>query len=249
MATGQTTNWKRPYPLETDTPDVAADVGALANSLDKWPLYPTTATASRSLVAGESALANPSTTLTLPSAPSQGDAVRVVPGSAVTGSAQVTVAASGGKVINGKGLSAASSFVLGIPFAFVTLQYDGTAWQIVEGQRDTGWVPLTLSTGWAATSGTWVPAARLCGDSVAMRGQATGSSPGSSIAHLTAPFIPSVITGAGSPTIPVLVFHGVSSTPTGGAVKYFDSTHIDLQLGATPVTSDSVGLGSVRYTV
>lgn len=132
MATGTTANWKRPIPQESDVPDAAADMAALGNALDSTPLYPTTATVSSGLMAGLSYTCNPSLTMTLAASPTKGDMVRVIAGPSVTGTTPVTVTASGGKAINGVALIAASSFTLGIPFAHTTLQYDGTAWQVVE---------------------------------------------------------------------------------------------------------------------
>jgi hypothetical protein len=61
--------------------------------------------------------------------------------------------------------------------------------------------------------------------------------------------MPSTLTFAGSPTIPVLVFHGTTPIPVGGAIKWFNSSTVDLELGATPNTTDQAGLDSVRYTV
>ncbi len=52
----------------------------------------------------------------------------------------VTITTGAGS-ISGLGVAAASSSItLGFPGAFVVLQADGTNWNIVAGQRDTGWV-------------------------------------------------------------------------------------------------------------
>jgi hypothetical protein len=174
MATGNTAIWGRPHPLESDTPDVAADITALANSLETVPLYPTAAATSRTGVVGEGVVVSPSQTLTLPATPTQGDALRIVADGTVTGSTPVTVAASGSKVINGKGLSSGSSFLLGTPHCHATVQYDGTAWRIIDGQQDSGWVAIALGGG-VSVGGGVTPAARHVGDKVELCGELVGA--------------------------------------------------------------------------
>jgi hypothetical protein len=154
-----------------DTPAVHTDIQALANSLETVPLYPTAAATSRTGLAGESVLVSPSQTLTLPASPTKGDIIQIIAAGSVTGATPVTVAASGGKVINGPGLSSGSSFPLGTPQARATVQYDGTAWRITHGAPDTGWLLLTLTSGYTAVGGHFVPQGRLVGDNpVELRG-------------------------------------------------------------------------------
>jgi hypothetical protein len=175
MATGTTSIWGRPYPTSSDVPNVHSDIQALANSLETTPLYPTTAVTSRTGIAGESVLVSPSQTLTLPAAPTKGDIIQIIAG-AVTGATAVTVAASGSKVINGPGLTSGASFPLGMPQSRATVQYDGTAWRITQGAPDTGWLSLTLSSGYTASAGEFVPAGRLVGDNpVELRGGFTNA--------------------------------------------------------------------------
>lgn len=248
MASGSTTVHALPYPLSTDAPSVHSDIQALAQALANSLASPVSVSTSQTLADGQLAISTASPiTLTLPTAAANvtcGVFARVA-----TGSNPVTVSAPGGALIYGVGLNGVSSLTLGTIGSFVVLQSNGTDWFVVAGQRDTGWVSLTLQSGWAATSGTWAPAARLQGDRVQMRGQVTGTNPGSSIAHLGAPFIPTVINSIGSPPIPVVVFHGGSHTPVGGSIKFVDAATIDLELGAAPNTSDSAKLDSVTYTV
>lgn len=170
MASGTTTTWGRPYPVASDAPNVHTDIQALANSLDTVPAYPATMTTSATATAGLSYVVSASQTLTLPASPTKGDIIRAAAASTVTGATAVTVAASGGKGINGLGLSAASLLKLGTPFAHTTLQYDGTNWQIIDGQQDTGWLALSLSGGVSAVGGGYSPSYRVLGDRVWLRG-------------------------------------------------------------------------------
>jgi len=155
MASGSTSIWKRPYPLATDSPTVHTDIEALANSLESVPLYPITASTSAFILAGTRVIASPSITLTLPSAPNQGDVLEVVAGQLVTGSTPVTVSAAGGKVINGVGLSGASSFTLGTPYGRAMLQYDGTDWLVIGGRPGgSGATNISASQSTSSTSFT-----------------------------------------------------------------------------------------------
>lgn len=180
--------WSRPVPVATDSPAVHTDITSLANSLDSTPLYPATMTTSATAAAGLSYVVSASLTLTLPASPTKGDIIRASAASAVTGATAVTVTASGGKGINGIGLAAASSFTLGTPFSHATLQYDGTNWQIIDGQRDTGWTALTLINSATSTSG-YTPSVRLQGDVVRFKGTVTVTS-NPTFATLAATFRP-----------------------------------------------------------
>jgi hypothetical protein len=169
MASGTTGTWGRPYPLSTDAPNVHTDIQALANSLETVPLFPQAKTTSFSAAAGFSYAAGTGVTATLPASPATGDTIRVAGSATVTGAAPATVTAAGGKGINGLGLAAASTFKLGTPWAYAMLQYDGTNWQIIDGQQDTGWVALTLGSGVTSVDGIAL-AVRLRGDMVDMKG-------------------------------------------------------------------------------
>ena len=172
-------------PRRRRSPSVHLDLAALANSLETVPLFPTTATTSRTGVAGESCAVSPSQTLTLPSAQLRRYALQISALGTVTGATPVTVATAGGKVVNGVGLAAASSFLLGTPTAIATVQYDGSAWRIIVGQQDTGWVALSLVNGWAAFG--WQLHAGLQGDwqhrKAARRSQREGECNGFSDLH------------------------------------------------------------------
>lgn len=65
--------------------------------------------------------------------------------------------------------STVSSLSVGRYGAFVILQGNGASWLVVGGDRDSGWLPLSLPTGVQAGSG-YVPAVRLRGDIVHLKG-------------------------------------------------------------------------------
>jgi hypothetical protein len=108
-----------------------------------------------------------STTMTLPT-PTVNATVGVTANSGQAGAAPTTIARSSG-VINGLGVAAATSIVLGSVGAYVVLLADGTNWNIVAGQQDTGWLPLALGPGIIAFS-PYTPSARLQGDTVRLKG-------------------------------------------------------------------------------
>lgn len=96
-----------------------------------------------------------STTITLPT-PTANATVGVIANAGQTGTTPTTVAASAGK-INGLGVAAATSVRLGTVGAMVILVGDGTNWNIVGGEQDTGWY---ANTGTAPAPGV----ARVVGD-------------------------------------------------------------------------------------
>ncbi len=116
-----------------------------------------------------------SITVTLPATPSAGDTVGVYVTAAVTGATPVTVS-GGTHTITGDGFTA-TSFPLGTQFSHALLEWTGTAWRVIGGQQDTGWMALTPVSPVASGGGddTIAAAMRLRGDTVQMRGQlATG---------------------------------------------------------------------------
>jgi hypothetical protein len=145
------------------------------------PVYTAFAT-SGTAADGQLAVGAPGVTITLPAIGSLSKVIVVQANSTVTGANPVTVAAGGGQTISGVGASGVSSILLGTAFATVTLfaNAGGSAWEIISGQQDTGWVALTLSTNWVAWTG-YTPAARLIGDRVWLCGKATNQTGGNSI--------------------------------------------------------------------
>jgi hypothetical protein len=157
-------------PLTSDsTSELRLSITGNASALDAYSLLTTVQSNSSSttLSRGQSVIASPNTTQTLPSA-SANAMVAITASGTVTGSSPVTVSGSN---IQGIGLVSASSFLLGTPGAYAILQSDGTNWHIVAGQQDTGWLSVTVNTGagYAAVSGE-TPVARLVADRVWLRG-------------------------------------------------------------------------------
>lgn len=140
--------------------------------LDTLPLFTTVTdkTVSATLTWGQSVVASPSTTMTLPTI-TAGVMVAVTALSTVTGATPVTITGAASSIF-GLGLNGVTSFTLGSPGAHVVLQSDGTHWYVVGGQQDTGWVALStmsLNVNLAA-AGSITPAARVLGDRVMLRG-------------------------------------------------------------------------------
>ncbi len=132
----------------------------------------------------------PSSTLTLPSSPAQGAMVGVQAAINVSGASPVTVSASYWWIY-GIGMGT-MSFLLGTPSASVLLQYNGltSTWEIISGQQDSGWVPLTLGSGVTASSGAYQPSARIVGDRVYLSGLMHNNS-GGTLSNATWASLPS----------------------------------------------------------
>lgn len=155
------TEWLRVAVLD-DTGNVPAN--ELGHALR---LAPTAAAANVTASSGELIVATAAITVTLP-AHSAGQVVGVL--NLIGGGGVVTV---DGTAIQGVGLNGATSFPLGTYGARVVLLDDGTNWLIVEGQQDSGWVPLgSFYTGVTtpANDGGYVAASRLRGDVVQLSG-------------------------------------------------------------------------------
>lgn len=152
-------------------------------------------------------------TITLPSHTS-GQMVGIV--NAVAVNVATTVS---GTAIFGVGLSSATSFTLGTIGASAVLIDDGTNWNFVSGQLDTGWVALTPASNVNTTGRT--PAARQIGDRVWFRGGLTNNtgSPitaGGAIATINSPV-------TAPPSTTFLNFQGLGATwvqvTTGNAIQ------------------------------
>jgi hypothetical protein len=210
--------------LSTDTPAVHTDIQALANSLETVPLFPTSATTSRTGVIGESVNVSAGQTITLPSSAPKGGRIQIYSGAA-SGVSPVTVATSSGQVIFGLGVGSASSFKLGTPLAEVTLLWDGAEWIIVSGQQNTGWVPLTLGSGIATASGYDTPSARIEGDIVRFKGalqNTTGSQIAAGATLATVPsgaMHPSATRGLFLTTLSGFLGQSLLVVTTGGVIQ------------------------------
>lgn len=158
----------------------ATDTGQLAwsngTTWKPFGLTPVTAPASTAAAAGQMMICNPGAiTITLPT-PTAGALVGVQASAAATSSAGTTITASSG-AIYGVGTNGATSIPLAMPEASVVLLGTGSNWNIVCGQRDTGWVPLTFTSNWTYTSGTYTttPSYRVIGDKLHFKGQVTNN--------------------------------------------------------------------------
>ena len=155
--------------IDTNNLNAGANIAysQLALSSALLALKPQSVAVNTNAASGNLYRATATATITLPGH-SAGQVVGVINVSGTT-----TVA---GTSIQGVGLSAAASFTLGTPGAAAILVDDGTNWNIVAGQQDTGWVALTLTT-MTTVAGYYVPAVRVIGNMAYTRGlaQATGT--------------------------------------------------------------------------
>lgn len=190
--------------------------------------------ASITAAAGQAIVAFASTaqTIDLPPSPAAGSVVAVTALNA-SGSAPKTIAASGSNAINGVGLSTVASFLLGTSGASVMLMWDGGHWEVVAGQQDTGWQPLSLSANIA--SGGYGASARLVGDRVWLKGYLqnnTGSTDSGTVATIPSGMRPSatlalgLVVNVGGGSIEWTInTSGALSCPTGfagGGYVYLD---------------------------
>jgi hypothetical protein len=135
------------------------------------------------------------------------------------GTGVVTVTASSG-VIYGVGLtsSGAASLKLGTPGAFVILYDDGTNYEVVAGEQDTGWTTVSVFTNsWAVYTSLTI-AYRLTGNILRLRGAAAGGANGTAAFTLPAGFRPQ--TALNIPTAVASSAYGTSSAAiaTSGVV-------------------------------
>jgi hypothetical protein len=202
-------------------------------------------TASSSLTAnpGDWLYASPSVTITLPDphlTAYTNAIIAITANPSVTGSTPVTITATGsGSQVRGVGNSS-TSIVMGIPNSTILLQGLSSAWQIISGQQDTGWVALGLTGGVAGIAANyWTPAARLIGNIVYLRGAfqaATTISGGTGIFSFSSTFSPGVadvgLTMANQTSgaaVPLLISSGVlgGKMGTGGGVTTGNVVSLD----------------------
>src|SRR5690242_14954138 len=135
------------------------DSGNVATTAAFLALKPTSVGTSTSATTGNLYRVTATATITLPGH-SAGQVVGVIN---VSGTTTVS-----GTAIQGVGLSSATSFLLATAGSAAILVDDGTNWNIVAGQQDTGWVALTLVHATQATG--YTASARLQGDVVRLKG-------------------------------------------------------------------------------
>jgi hypothetical protein len=142
-------------------------------------LAPVRPAGSATAAVGQLVVAQPSATITMPTAV-LGAVCEVYADGSPTGATPVTVVRAGGSTFYGAGLSGATSFLLGAPGAYALLAcHDAANWVVVGGQQDTGWVALTLGTGWGVYTGN-TPYGRVIGDRVWLKGLIINNSGGPS---------------------------------------------------------------------
>lgn len=102
-----------------------------------------------------------------------------------TGASPLTVscATNGGDIL-GEGMPASTQTVpLGSPGASITLEDDGTNWNIIAGTIDTGWIATGQGSGWNATACYW----RQIGSQVSIAGSRVTTSGFNNTACFAAP--------------------------------------------------------------
>jgi hypothetical protein len=107
-------------------------------------------------------------TVTLPAPSTAGRIVGVLSVNG-TGAAPCTVSTPSGTILGPGVAAAATSFLLGTAGAYAIVQSDGTNWNIVAGQQDSGWIQPSLGNSWTGT--TVQPTYRLLGTIVYNRGE------------------------------------------------------------------------------
>ena len=171
----------------TDTDIFYKDTGAAWATLITAPALVLPGAMNYTAKQGQFIAAYQGYTVTLPSAAASVLPITIQAGSGVTGGSPVTIACASGNGIVGPGLpSGPSSIVLGAPGVTVTLTPIGNYWYS-DAPQDTGWLPLTLSSGISAASSGYAPGVRVTGDRVELCGIIENSS-GSSITGGTALF-------------------------------------------------------------
>ncbi len=211
-----------------------------AELLGNGPLAPVVASTSMTAAPFTEVIAAGGVTVTLPAA-TAGTLIGVVGGSTATAS---TVSSSGGALIYGVGISALGKTTFPLSnMTGVLLLVIGTAWYIVSGQQDTGWVALTLASGIVASGApTATPAARLRGDKVELSGTLNTSS-GSWASSTTFATVPTSMIPQYSAN-----FTFAADTPTTGNVGEAGGAQPG-QLQTASATFTVCSLDGLRYRI
>ena len=139
-----------------------------------------------------------------------------------------------GTLIQGLGLSSASSFPLGAVGAHAILLDDGTNWNLIAGQQDTGYLAMTLGSGVNSIAG-YTPAARLVGNMVELCGTLHNNSGTTLAAFTTMATLPAAI---GAPaqevlwTAPALTGNATSVLFINGSTAIENETTMAANLSA-----------------
>jgi hypothetical protein len=218
--------------------------GAAWIALNQFRLVSQVASVSQTAAVGALYNCAAGITLTLPTAQA-GQIVGVVASGAVSSSSPVTVARGGGATLYGVGFSGATSFTLGMPNAHAILYSDGTNWVLISGQQDTGWISLSLASGFIA--GGLAPAARCVGDCVWLCGTVHNNTGGTVTTGTTWATVPA----ACQPTLDN-TYAVIGNPSTGGPINAYiisasGSPAGALQNNGSVIVNQSMVLDSWRY--
>jgi hypothetical protein len=241
---GTTTNLGLQYALGADGVSGFPATSAQALQLiDGYSLLTSvvTNTTSATVARGQTVIASPSTTQTLPAATANA-MVAIVASSTVTGAAPVTISGSN---IYGVGLAnPATSLTLGTPGGTVVLQSDGSKWYVIAGQQDSGWVTWTQPTNWTA-SATNPPGVRVVGNMAYMRGQTTNNTGSTQTLYSTGLVLPA----AAQPAFQRIGMGGGNTvSPCGFNVTATGQLQINALSGSIP-NGGNLNFDGISYSI
>ena len=159
---------------------------------------------------------------TLPSATA--GVIVVIQSTNFTAAQPLTISAGAAYII-GPGVPASTSTILlGTANAFVTLEADGTNWNVVGGAQDSGWVSVTngsMSNSWVNNANA--TAYRLVGNRVTLRGGINNGASASTAWTLPAGYRPAQAVTEGPAVGAALgtVYAGQLDISTAGVVTFF----------------------------
>ncbi len=203
-------------------------------------LTPVSRSAATGATNGALVLMSGAYTVTLPSAATSGQVVGVISVNG-TGAAPCTVGAGATGVILGKGIptSGAGSVLLGAYGASATFESDGTNWNIIAGEQDSGWLATSGLHSWTSSAGPassqTVIGYRLQGDRLKIMGQLTGGTNANSAINVPAGYRPAwnqyfpVVQGGGTAGGFVLLANTGDVTPTMN-VATSDGCYINIEI-------------------
>lgn len=165
-------------------------------------------------------------TVTTPAA-----AATAVFGVAPQSSAVTTVTAATGVIFGPGCTNAGAASIVVASNSYVVLESDGTNWNIVAGQQDSGWNLIangSMSNSWV--NGSPVFAYRLVGDVVELRGQVVGGTANATAFTLPAGFRPlqafgTATSGAAASLVNITSAGVVTFSASAPAFLYLDNIH------------------------
>lgn len=183
-------------------------------------------------------------TVTLP-APTVGALIALWGGSTATAS---TVSSGGAVQIYGLGMaSGATAFSLAGGAGAIVLA-NGTAWYIISGHQDTGWIAFaSITAGWQNAGGFGTVACRLIGDVVRMKGTFLNST-AAGTANVTFATLPSSMNPTAQREVAVgIPYDGVSGA-TANTLSVATSGQLSVGMNiASP--AGKIGLDGVSFNI